>query len=38
GLPVTRDNASADAVKADTADNINTKHLPSTCRDASDAS
>ncbi|ELK94008.1 pilin family protein [Neisseria meningitidis 9506] len=41
GQPVTRDNASADAVKADTAANgkkIDTKHLPSTCRDASDAS
>ncbi|MGZ2247862.1 pilin, partial [Neisseria meningitidis] len=40
GQPVTR-NASADAVKADTAANgkqIDTKHLPSTCRDASDAS
>ncbi|HGO7579779.1 TPA: pilin, partial [Neisseria meningitidis] len=38
GLPVTRaDND--DTVAADnTADNINTKHLPSTCRDASDAS
>ncbi|HGH0257831.1 TPA: pilin, partial [Neisseria meningitidis] len=33
GQPVTRDNASADAVKADTAANgkqIDTKHLPST--------
>ncbi|HEZ3498898.1 TPA: pilin [Neisseria meningitidis] len=41
GQPVKRDNASADAVKADTAANgkqIDTKHLPSTCRDASDAS
>ncbi|CWU08665.1 fimbrial protein [Neisseria meningitidis] len=41
GQPVERDNASADAVKADTAANgkqIDTKHLPSTCRDASDAS
>ncbi|HEZ1898674.1 TPA: prepilin-type cleavage/methylation domain-containing protein, partial [Neisseria meningitidis] len=28
----------ADTVAAKTADNINTKHLPSTCRDASDAS
>ncbi|HGT4382776.1 TPA: prepilin-type cleavage/methylation domain-containing protein, partial [Neisseria meningitidis] len=40
--PVTRDNASADAdaVKADTAANgkqIDTKHLPSTCRDESGA-
>ncbi|HEZ8004987.1 TPA: prepilin-type cleavage/methylation domain-containing protein, partial [Neisseria meningitidis] len=31
-------NASADAVKADTDKKIDTKHLPSTCRDASDAS
>ncbi|HEZ5875953.1 TPA: pilin [Neisseria meningitidis] len=39
GQPVTRDaNASADAVKADTDKKIDTKHLPSTCRDASDAS
>ncbi|HEZ2311929.1 TPA: pilin [Neisseria meningitidis] len=41
GQPVKRDNAKDDAVKADTAngtDKINTKHLPSTCRDASDAS
>ncbi|HGP0464240.1 TPA: prepilin-type cleavage/methylation domain-containing protein, partial [Neisseria meningitidis] len=32
--------ANADAVKADTANGkkIDTKHLPSTCRDASDAS
>ncbi|HEZ4583225.1 TPA: pilin [Neisseria meningitidis] len=38
GQPVTRDaNASADAVKADTDKKIDTKHLPSTCRDASDA-
>ncbi|MEF1621476.1 pilin, partial [Neisseria gonorrhoeae] len=38
GQPVKRDNADADNV-ADAADNaINTKHLPSTCRDkASDA-
>ncbi|HEZ1632940.1 TPA: pilin [Neisseria meningitidis] len=41
GQPVTRDNAKAtadDAVKADTAANdkkIDTKHLPSTCRDDS---
>ncbi|HEZ2883755.1 TPA: prepilin-type cleavage/methylation domain-containing protein, partial [Neisseria meningitidis] len=27
-----------DDTVAKTADNINTKHLPSTCRDASDAS
>ncbi|HEZ1333248.1 TPA: prepilin-type cleavage/methylation domain-containing protein, partial [Neisseria meningitidis] len=44
GQPVTRDkadaDADADAVTADTAgtDKIDTKHLPSTCRDASDAS
>ncbi|HFC8330739.1 TPA: pilin [Neisseria meningitidis] len=40
GQPVTR-NANADAVKADTAANgkqIDTKHLPSTCRDAASAS
>ncbi|HEZ3956102.1 TPA: prepilin-type cleavage/methylation domain-containing protein, partial [Neisseria meningitidis] len=36
--PVTRAKASADAVTADATANINTKHLPSTCRDASDAS
>ncbi|RQK74106.1 fimbrial protein [Neisseria meningitidis] len=37
GQPVTRNAANADAVAAaaKTADNINTKHLPSTCRDAS---
>nr|CCA43563.1 fimbrial protein MS11-D3A L-pilin, precursor [Neisseria meningitidis alpha522] len=36
GLPVTRTDAKADTVAAaKTADNINTKHLPSTCRDAS---
>ncbi|HEZ0020171.1 TPA: pilin [Neisseria meningitidis] len=37
GLPVTRTDAKADTdeVTAKTADNINTKHLPSTCRDAS---
>ncbi|MEF1897694.1 pilin, partial [Neisseria gonorrhoeae] len=36
GQPVTRDNADADNV-ADAADanGINTKHLPSTCRDTS---
>lgn len=40
GQPVTRDGANAtDAVTADTAAaNIDTKHLPSTCRDASSAS
>ncbi|WP_194964019.1 pilin, partial [Neisseria meningitidis] len=37
GQPVTRDNADADAVTAAAAANINTKHLPSTCRDASSA-
>ncbi|WP_442512428.1 pilin [Neisseria meningitidis] len=38
GQPVTRDaNASADAVKADTDKKIDTKHLPSTCRDAASA-
>ncbi|HHS1391496.1 TPA: pilin, partial [Neisseria meningitidis] len=38
GQPVTRNDTSADAVKADTAANgkqIDTKHLPSTCRDDS---
>ncbi|HEZ6008118.1 TPA: pilin [Neisseria meningitidis] len=37
GQPVTRTDAKADTVAAaaKTADNINTKHLPSTCRDAS---
>ncbi|MCV6735867.1 pilin [Neisseria meningitidis] len=39
GQPVTRANtATATEVTADGKDNINTKHLPSTCRDASDAS
>ncbi|HGO7177188.1 TPA: pilin [Neisseria meningitidis] len=38
GQPVQRAKADADAVTAKTADNINTKHLPSTCRDASSAS
>ncbi|HGH0126520.1 TPA: pilin, partial [Neisseria meningitidis] len=40
GQPVTRTAADADAVTAATpdTDKINTKHLPSTCRDASDAS
>ncbi|HEZ5019275.1 TPA: pilin [Neisseria meningitidis] len=40
GQPVTRNAANADAVKADTAANgkqIDTKHLPSTCRDAASA-
>ncbi|HGG8136320.1 TPA: pilin [Neisseria meningitidis] len=41
GQPVERAKADSDDVAAangKTADNINTKHLPSTCRDASDAS
>ncbi|HEZ5776081.1 TPA: pilin [Neisseria meningitidis] len=42
GQPVTRNDKATDDVKAATAngtdDKINTKHLPSTCRDASDAS
>ncbi|HFC8888568.1 TPA: pilin [Neisseria meningitidis] len=39
GQPVTRDaNASADAVTAAANKKIDTKHLPSTCRDASSAS
>ncbi|HFC7462235.1 pilin [Neisseria meningitidis] len=40
GQPVTRTAADSDDVAAangKTADNINTKHLPSTCRDASSA-
>ncbi|HFC6793992.1 TPA: pilin [Neisseria meningitidis] len=39
GQPVTRTDAKADTVAAATpdTDKINTKHLPSTCRDASDA-
>ncbi|HEZ5962822.1 TPA: pilin [Neisseria meningitidis] len=39
GQPVTRDanNAADDAVKADTNGKIDTKHLPSTCRDAASA-
>ncbi|HEZ2191935.1 TPA: pilin [Neisseria meningitidis] len=39
GQPVTRDanNTADDAVKADTDKKIDTKHLPSTCRDASSA-
>ncbi|HEZ3963043.1 TPA: pilin [Neisseria meningitidis] len=36
GQPVTRN--ATDDVTADTTTNINTKHLPSTCRDASNAS
>ncbi|HEZ7227951.1 TPA: pilin [Neisseria meningitidis] len=41
GQPVTRAAADSDDVAAangKTADNINTKHLPSTCRDAASAS
>ncbi|HEZ5163091.1 TPA: pilin [Neisseria meningitidis] len=42
GQPVARTDKATDDVKAATAngtdDKINTKHLPSTCRDASDAS
>ncbi|EPI6715652.1 pilin [Neisseria gonorrhoeae] len=40
GQPVKRDKTDADDVKADGKDNekINTKHLPSTCRDNFDAS
>ncbi|MCL6128332.1 pilin [Neisseria meningitidis] len=37
GQPVTRAGTD-DTVAADNTGNINTKHLPSTCRDASDAS
>ncbi|MBJ1825145.1 pilin, partial [Neisseria meningitidis] len=38
GLPVKRADTATDAeVTADGKDNINTKHLPSTCRDASSA-
>ncbi|QOG48498.1 pilin [Neisseria gonorrhoeae] len=37
GQPVTRDDAKADDVKADAANAIETKHLPSTCRDKSSA-
>ncbi|HGG7748875.1 TPA: pilin, partial [Neisseria meningitidis] len=38
GQPVTRTDKATDDVKAATDDKINTKHLPSTCRDASSAS
>ncbi|EMS1863461.1 pilin [Neisseria gonorrhoeae] len=38
GQPVTRTGAKADDVKADTAGKIETKHLPSTCRDPFSAS
>ncbi len=38
GQPVTRNaNANADDVAADDTNKIDTKHLPSTCRDASSA-
>ncbi|ENX8320852.1 pilin, partial [Neisseria gonorrhoeae] len=35
GQPVTRDAGNADAVTADGTNAIDTKHLPSTCRDTS---
>ncbi|HEZ4823688.1 TPA: pilin [Neisseria meningitidis] len=40
GQPVERNDTATDVAAANgkTADNINTKHLPSTCRDASSAS
>ncbi|HGH6942784.1 TPA: pilin, partial [Neisseria meningitidis] len=38
GQPVTRTATNADDVTADGNDKIDTKHLPSTCRDASSAS
>ncbi|HFB0513415.1 TPA: pilin [Neisseria gonorrhoeae] len=37
GQPVTRDNAANDDVTADGNNAIETKHLPSTCRDTSSA-
>ncbi|EMU4834744.1 pilin [Neisseria gonorrhoeae] len=37
GQPVTRDDAGTDAVTADDKNKIDTKHLPSTCRDKSTA-
>ncbi|HEZ2091412.1 TPA: pilin [Neisseria meningitidis] len=37
GLPVTRTGAKADDVTADSDKQIDTKHLPSTCRDAASA-
>ncbi|MGN8558925.1 UNVERIFIED_CONTAM: prepilin-type cleavage/methylation domain-containing protein, partial [Neisseria gonorrhoeae] len=37
GQPVTRAGDKADDVKADAANAIETKHLPSTCRDTSSA-
>ncbi len=38
GQPVARTDKATDDVKAATDKKIDTKHLPSTCRDASDAS
>ncbi|HEZ3700341.1 TPA: pilin [Neisseria meningitidis] len=38
GLPVTRTDAKADTVAADATNKIDTKHLPSTCRDDSSVS
>nr|prf pillin [Neisseria gonorrhoeae] len=35
GQPVTRDNQANDTVADDNSNGINTKHLPSTCRDTS---
>ncbi|ENW2492379.1 pilin [Neisseria gonorrhoeae] len=37
GQPVTRNDAANDDVTDDAADKIETKHLPSTCRDTSSA-
>ncbi|QOG42784.1 pilin [Neisseria gonorrhoeae] len=37
GQPVKRDKADADAAGKDTTNGIDTKHLPSTCRDTSSA-
>ncbi|HEZ5947685.1 TPA: pilin [Neisseria meningitidis] len=38
GQPVTRNDTATDVAAADGTDKIDTKHLPSTCRDASSAS
>ncbi|HGO9391863.1 TPA: prepilin-type cleavage/methylation domain-containing protein, partial [Neisseria meningitidis] len=38
GQPVTRNDTNADDVTADGNDKIDTKHLPSTCRDDSSVS
>ncbi|HEZ6787247.1 TPA: pilin [Neisseria meningitidis] len=38
GQPVTRNDAATDVAAANDNDKIDTKHLPSTCRDASSAS